>query len=152
MTKSFFLIVFAFILPSCSQQSPVDIKNMKTISAKNITFQMPDNLEYQELESEIRIRPNKDELRKMRILTDIRIKFVDKLPDKSSVKTKSVSGKKIIYLIQEDDGGSAGPGYELNTWIESKNSIVLFTSYTQTELGKPDFDVAWAIIPTVEMK
>ena len=63
----------------------------------------------------------------------------------------NLEGQEIHYIVVEDEGGSAGPGFELRAWKKTKNRIVLITSYTQTELGQPNFDLAWAIISTVDI-
>ena len=150
LKKLFLLVAIGLMSLSCSQNTPVKFKNMINVSASNgIKFKMPEKYEYVELGNEIRVRPVEDERRKLRVPDDIRIKLIDAISNNGSYKIKNLEGREIHYKIIEDEGGSAGPGFELRAWIKIKNNFVLITSYTQTERGQPNFDVAWAIIPTI---
>lgn len=122
MLKNFFLLIAIGLASfSCSQNSPVKFKNMINVSASNvITFKIPEKYEHVELGDEIRVRPVEDVRGKLRVPDDVRIKIVAETPNDHSYKIRNFEGQEVHYIVVEDEGGSAGPGFELRAWKNQK--------------------------------
>ena len=62
-------------------------------------------------------------------------------------KTRTVDGLAIHYTIEDlGGGGSGGEEYELRAWRRARDGHLLYTQRDQSELGEPDFDLAWIVI------
>lgn len=62
-------------------------------------------------------------------------------------KTRTIGDFDVHYTIQDlDGGGSGGEEYELTAWRRVGNGHALYTQMEQSEMGEPDFDLAWNVI------
>jgi len=71
-------------------------------------------------------------------------------PELPGQRSRELQGRTIHYTVEHEEGGSGGEGLRLRAWVESGGRYVVLDSLTQPESGGDgDFQVEWAILPTL---
>jgi hypothetical protein len=61
-------------------------------------------------------------------------------------KTRSLRGTRVHFRVDEDEGGSAGPGFTLRAWEPTPAGGHIFYRSTDQGAFGPDFGLAWDVI------
>lgn len=62
-------------------------------------------------------------------------------------KTRTVGDAEVHYTILDTGSGfSDGKVYELTAWRPARDGHVLFKQIARSDMGEPDFEVAWSVI------
>ncbi|MEM7056877.1 MAG: Tsi3 family protein [Pseudomonadota bacterium] len=71
------------------------------------------------------------------------------LPD--ATEERRITDGLARYKIEELDGGSGGQVWQLNAIKETPKGALMMRASQQTELGPPDFAMAWEIFETAQI-
>jgi len=77
----------------------------------------------------------------------LRVLLQEQAPSQEpSGSRKLESGASASYVLERRSGGSGGDEYELTVWRAADGSWIVVSETAQSELGEPDFALAWALI------
>ncbi len=77
----------------------------------------------------------------------LRVRRVEQAPSQTSQDSRELEGgASANYTVERRSGGSGGDEYELTVWRAAEGSWIVVSETAQSELGEPDFALAWALI------
>jgi hypothetical protein len=141
------ILLICAVLPlalSCEEQGDVEVTLQEELRhANGLAVRRPDGFRAIEEAAGFAFE-EEGMIRSPRFLRVLRLEQAPSQEPTGSRKLES--GVSASYAVEKRSGGSAGDEYELTAWRAAGDSWIAVSETAQSELGEPDFAVAWVLV------
>jgi hypothetical protein len=143
------VLLAAVIFPACRRHALPGPSNTYTHPTIGLTLTVP--RAWGKVPIIVKEQPDGFEVRRehTRTVGPVTVKLVPGVPSPLGYwpDTRTVGGAEVHYIIVDlKGGGSGGEQYQLTAWRRARNGHLLYDQFEQSEMGEPDFELAWSVI------